>query len=367
MIEIHSKEKCCGCGACSDACPTSAIQLKSDNEGFWYPAVEKDRCIQCGACESVCPMLINAYQKDTGIQEQKMPIAYACHSVDYELRRRSTSGAIWAELAKEFLAKGYRIYGVVFDQDWIVRFTSVDSSNGIRHVQGSKYVQAATTGIYQDVLLNLESGEKVLFCGLPCQIEALNNFVPESEKKNLYLIDIICFGIGSPGIWKDYIRYFHKQASMSDVVFKDKIGGWKHWRVKISEDGKNIYYQPAENLYMNSYIQRINIRPSCYSCPFKGLYRSSDMSIADCWGIGEMNSKLNDDKGLSAVLIHSDKGRKMFNLIRKQIVFQEYPADILMEENWAMKNSPSKNTKRKEFFERYGKENFKNLFEEFFQ
>lgn len=38
MITVYeSKDSCCGCGACSNACPKECIIMKADTEGFLYP------------------------------------------------------------------------------------------------------------------------------------------------------------------------------------------------------------------------------------------------------------------------------------------------------------------------------------------
>ena len=31
--------------------------MKYDDEGFFYPTIEKANCINCGRCEEVCPVL----------------------------------------------------------------------------------------------------------------------------------------------------------------------------------------------------------------------------------------------------------------------------------------------------------------------
>ena len=59
MIEITDKKQCCGCGTCAVACPTQAIVLRTDSEGFRYPVVDVSICISCGKCVSVCPMFLN--------------------------------------------------------------------------------------------------------------------------------------------------------------------------------------------------------------------------------------------------------------------------------------------------------------------
>ena len=51
MIDIKKKSECCGCYACTNICPKQCIEMKFDNEGFWYPEVDKDKCIDCSLCE----------------------------------------------------------------------------------------------------------------------------------------------------------------------------------------------------------------------------------------------------------------------------------------------------------------------------
>jgi NAD-dependent dihydropyrimidine dehydrogenase PreA subunit len=54
-VVCSAKERCCGCGACYNACPTNAIFMKKDREGFLYPVIDQKKCIDCGVCISVCP------------------------------------------------------------------------------------------------------------------------------------------------------------------------------------------------------------------------------------------------------------------------------------------------------------------------
>ena len=346
MIDRLKKFECCGCEACFNVCPVEAIQMKQDQEGFYYPEIRHNICISCNKCEKVCPA-INSGRKKGNIFN-----AYACFYQNEAVRKQSTSGGMFSAIAEKFLEKKAAIvYGVKFDQRFCVKYGKTCKQEELFLFRGSKYVQCRAEKIFTEIKDQLEAGKNVLFSGMPCQVEALICFLGK-DYGNLYTIDMICFGIASPLVWNLYLNEFHKRGEIEQIIFKDKRYGWKKWSVKFKENGIEKYFQKNENLYMNSYIQRINIRPSCYQCKYKGIERKSDFTIADCWGIGEQNIRLNDDNGLSAILIHTEKGKKFFELIKRNIEYEEYEPDELMQGNWATYHSPEEGYKRKEFFEK---------------
>ena len=92
MINLSSKEQCCGCKACGDVCPKKAISFKTDIEGFWYPEVDQNLCIDCKLCEKVCPIInIDSLKKNDLPQSE-------CHAAihkNIEIRFDSTSGGLF--------------------------------------------------------------------------------------------------------------------------------------------------------------------------------------------------------------------------------------------------------------------------------
>lgn len=71
---------------------------------------------------------------------------------------------------------------------------------------------------------------------------------------------------------------------------------------------------------MQMFLQNLCLRPSCYACSFKKENRESDMTLADFWGCGNICPDLDDDKGLSMILIHSEKGKGIFDSIKSKYV-----------------------------------------------
>lgn len=50
------KKDCCGCSACYSVCPSNAISMEEDSEGFFYPLIDSKSCIHCYACLRICPI-----------------------------------------------------------------------------------------------------------------------------------------------------------------------------------------------------------------------------------------------------------------------------------------------------------------------
>lgn len=53
LMDIRLKRGCTACEACFRACPTGAMQIREDNDG-WNLVFLLDRCVGCGVCLEVC-------------------------------------------------------------------------------------------------------------------------------------------------------------------------------------------------------------------------------------------------------------------------------------------------------------------------
>lgn len=282
----------------------------------------------------------------------KYPIAYAVYNNDLEIRMNSTSGGIFTALAEYFMDKyDAKIYGAAFDENCNVHHICVDGKEDIKRLRGSKYPQSKVIDAYKNVKHDLDSGKYVLFTGTPCQVVALHNFL-RKDYDNLFCMDFVCHGVASDGIWRSYIeQQTRTHGKIKNITFKKKVKGWKKWYFQIEfEDGTIKQRRGYMTMFMASYLEYGNIRPSCYECHFKGLERVSDFTISDCWGIGEQDQEMNDNKGLSALLLQNERAVKVFEELKGQVTCKKYDAQALMEGNWTTFRSVTADKKRSNFF-----------------
>ena len=62
--------------------------------------------------------------------------------------------------------------------------------------------------------------------------------------------------------------------------------------------------------YMLLFLQDMTLRPSCYQCPFRKGRSGSDLTLADLWNVSEAAPEMDDDRGVSLILVNSEKGRE---------------------------------------------------------
>ncbi len=380
MIHIIDKQACCGCAACVQRCPKQCITLVEDNEGFLYPQVDTALCIDCGLCNKVCPVVNQ--------EKNRQPIeAYAAKNPDEEIRRQSSSGGIFTMLAERTIDNGGVVFGAAFNKNWEVEHQYSETKEGLTAFRGSKYVQSKIGEMFKQAEMFLKQGREVLFSGTPCQIAALRLFL-RKDYECLITVDFICHGVPSPGVFRTYLseekeKFARKrvgknsvssrpipslsegdglqkgteEVEIESISFRDKVKGWKKFSFalvlsKVSAAGEkntvSLSYTLREHPFLRGFLADLYLRPSCHSCPAKELKSGSDLTIGDYWGIAATMPELDDDKGISVILVNTKNGKLAFDLIRAD----KYPAsyeDVRLK-NSAVCKSTLIPTKRNEFF-----------------
>lgn len=309
MINIKDKALCCGCTACASICPKEAITMVPDVLGFKYPEVDTSKCIECGLCEKICSFNEN-YDKTLNLHE---PVIFAARHNDIHEVETSRSGAAFIAISDYVLENGGIVYGVGYKDHFKVVHKRATTKEERNEFKGSKYVQSDLDGIFKQVKEDLKEGYTVLFSGTPCQTAGLNSFVGKKLRENLILVDIVCHGVPSPYIWRDYLAYIEKKYKnrVLKVDFRDKSRvGWSgHVESFVFENGEKI----ESKIYTDLFYKHIMLRPSCGNCHYTNLKRPSDITLADFWGWEKTNPNINiDDKGISLMLINSAKGFNIY-------------------------------------------------------
>lgn len=217
------------------------------------------------------------------INEKK---AYAAY-YDNDIRMKSSSGAIFSLLANEVLEKKGIVYGVAMNVSCTeAEYIGITEKQDLEKLLGSKYLQAKIKNIFKNVRENLVLNKLVLFTGTGCQINGLKKFL-QKDYKNLICVDIICHGVPSPALWKEYVGYMENkmQGKMEKVNFRCKDQGWENFGLKEYGSSKEVYISKSKDPYMQMFLSDFCLRPSCYECKAKTL-RLSDLTIGDFWGGG---------------------------------------------------------------------------------
>ena len=115
----------------------------------------------------------------------------AAKSISNDVRRKSASGGIFFELAKLVLDENGIVYGAAFTESWEVQHIRVSKEEELPKLQGSKYPQSTIVTVLADIKKDLNEGRRVLFCGTPCQANAVLAYVGYSNRDKLLLCDIV--------------------------------------------------------------------------------------------------------------------------------------------------------------------------------
>lgn len=323
IVLFEKKSNCCGCGACMNVCPKSAITMQEDEYGFLYPQIDYNLCVSCGACKKAC-----GYQNVEEVRSHPEE-TYVALSKDNAQLKNSASGGVFSAIAGQFIQTGGIVYGCAMEyanEELYPKHIRVDRADKLIELQGSKYVQSDIGSCYKRVKEDLKSRCSVLFSGTPCQVGGLYSFLGGRNKwDNLYTIDIICHGVPNARLFHGYIELLEKKidGKIKQFYFRDKSKGWGLIAKAVYEDAngnmKSKRIHSKLSSYYSLFLDSLTYRENCYSCKYAGAERIGDLTIGDFWGIEKEHpdylidngGELNEKNGISCALVNSDKGNML--------------------------------------------------------
>lgn len=310
---------CCGCGACRDACPVSAINIKMNDDGFYQSFVNDTLCVNCGKCISVCPVQQHKEAKDA--QEGKL---YSYKDNETTVLQKSSSGGAAYRIGKLLINKGFSIVGCTFNpKTQKAEHILVENENDLHLFQNSKYMQSDFSKVLEQIQ---KCNNPVAVFGTPCQIAGAKKLF--SDRKDILYIDLICHGVPSYHLYEKYKQKLTTEyglnPSNTSVVFRYKPMGWRHIHIH-SSDGEKACCVPKEN---DDYFRMFEVgscyMKSCYECRYR-KFTCADIRLGDYWG-----PKFSDDAtGVSMILCATKNGESIVEELKKAKtgILQEQPVD----------------------------------------
>lgn len=109
------------------------------------------------------------------------------------------------------------------------------------------------------------------------------------------------------------------------------------------------------------FYKHIIIRKSCGKCPYANMKRPSDITLADFWGWERTDTEINkDDKGVSLVLVNTEKGREIFDNVKHRMTV--IPTGLVNCEQPNLKHPTKIHSKHKAFEKDYVKYGFEYVY-----
>lgn len=356
-LETGNKSECSGCTACMARCPKNAIKMVEDNEGFKYPKIDKDKCINCGACYKICPNV----KKD---KTNTIIKVYGAKHKNERERFTSRSGGVFVALSDYILSQNGIVYGAELKENFTVEHNRAENKEERDKFKGSKYIQSNMNNTIEMIQQDLKENRKVLFSGTPCQVAAVTACINDKYRNNLYTCDLICHGVPSELIFREFLKYveLENDKKIKEFVFRDKRFGWdSHYETSIFEDKTEVTTQYFKNLFYGHDI----LRPSCYKCNYANTHRPADITIADFWGIENVAPDFVDKNGVSLIIINNEKGKELFDEVKKDLNLINCSIEDCIKYTYTLTKATPISENRERFWEDYKNEKFDYIIDKY--
>lgn len=300
-------ELCTRCGTCMGVCPAGAISFVTDDI-----TIDFQKCIQCGKCVVCCP------GKSFSMEEWSMELfdrhydaydvlggfqsVWIAKAKEESIYRRAASGGVVTQLCVDLIDGGIAtgVVAVRAQNDVPYEFEPFIAKTKEELIQASqsKYVLIPVNRIIKEIK---KSNKKVVFVGLPCQIQGMRKAMANDiQLKNniVVLISLFC-GFNMETAATDYLilQSGIAKKDISELSYRYKQGGETGFYVK-GKEGQDFFVNKHGYTFMNL----IYSPKRCWKCfDYSGEF--ADISVGDAWDCSG---------GGSRVIVRTDVGKKVW-------------------------------------------------------
>ena len=314
-------EFCTSCQMCAAVCNKQAITIALDSDGFYRPVIDEALCVDCGLCVKVCVKYDNNITS-TKNEELSGISLFAASAKDDDIVAKTTSGGIADLLAKQLIAEGYKVIGVVYNpqtnraEGRIARNTKETDA-----FRGSKYIQSYNLDAFREFVKSCKK-EKVAVFGLPCQIYAAHKLLERFDcRDNSILIDLYCHGCPSMLIWDKVSDQIKKRTGADHynmVNWRSKLKGWGQFVLEThGTNGSQYHSEPLSNEFFDFFFSNQLLNDACNECKLRSTLAYCDIRLGDFWG----KDYKKTSRGVSAVSVVTERGLKLFSAIKNKMNF----------------------------------------------
>ena len=177
------------------------------------------------------------------------------------------------------------------------------------------------------------------------------------DPPGLTTCDLVCHGVPEADTLNAYLQTELNPAAIARLTFRDGDG----WVMKAyDQDGGVLRRMDLKNsLYYNGFMEGYLYRTGCYTCPYATEKRVADLTLGDFWGIGEEtpypNAAAELKKGLSLILVHTDKGQALLNACAPALVTTVRTPEEAVKKNHQLRHPTPDSPAARRFHNLYGK------------
>lgn len=334
-IETITVEKglCVSCGICAGACPVQCISFQK-KQGQYLPVIDYNRCIRCGICAEVCPSSVRGedyakYAEINGSEWNEREFlwgtdkgCFSAYCKDSGIREKAVSGGIITTMVKKLLMEGaydaaFLVGENLYEKQTESRKYTADAE--LDKTPKSRYVPVSHAETVRYMRKHPEA--KLIITGTSCVVHGILNAINHFNlnRSNYLLLGLFCDRCERDSI-VDYFKDKRPEKKVTGFYFRTKEqGGWPG-NVKIEyEDGKSEFIPAEKRMRVKEVFQL----KRCLYCLDK-LNQFADISFGDDYVNHEKSREVN---GRSLVVLRTEAGKKAFQMIEDDIVFESVSMD----------------------------------------